>query len=87
MGHLAVIESVPPLAAAALPSDRHPAHVYISPLGSGSRRTIREALNIIAAVLTNGKCDAQNPPWATLLYQHTAAIRAAFIEVDERVWS
>ena len=51
-----------------------------SRLGSGSRRTMREALNVIAAVLTEGKREAENLPWAALRYQHTAAIRAALIE-------
>jgi hypothetical protein len=80
MDSLAVIESLPPAAAATLPPDRHPVHVYIARLGSGSRRTMREALNIIATVLTGGKCNAENLPWAALRYQHTAAIRAALIE-------
>ena len=80
MDSLAVIESLPPSAAATLPRDRHPVHVYIARLGSGSRRTMREAVNIIAAILTDGKCDAENLPWSALRYQHTAAIRAALIE-------
>jgi site-specific recombinase XerD len=80
MEPLAVIESLPPDAVTALPPDRHPVHVYIARLGSGSRRTMREALNIIAAILTDGKCDTENLPWSALRYQHTAAIRAALIE-------
>jgi len=80
MESLVVIESLPPVAAAALPPDRHPVHVYIARLGSGSRRTMREALNTIAAILTNRKSDAETLPWAALRYQHTAAIRAALIE-------
>jgi hypothetical protein len=80
MEPLALIESLPPVAVTALPPDRHPVHVYIARLGSGSRRTMREALNIIASILTGGKCDAENLPWAALRYQHTAAIRAALIE-------
>jgi site-specific recombinase XerD len=80
MDSLAVIESLPPAGAATLPHDRHPVHVYIARLGSGSRRTMREAVNVIAAILTDGKCDSENLPWAALRYQHTAAIRAALIE-------
>lgn len=78
--YLIVVDSPLPVAGAALPPDRHPAHVYIARLGSGSRRTMREALNGIAALLTNGKSDAETLPWAALRYQHTAAIRAALIE-------
>ncbi len=81
METLAVIESLPTVAATtALPPDRHPIHVYIARLGSGSRRTMREALNIIAAILMGGNCGAETLPWAALRYQHTAAIRAALIE-------
>ncbi len=80
MNNLAVIESIRPVAAGTVRQDRHPVHVYIARLGSGSRRTIREALNIIAAILTNGKCDAESLPWPDLRYQHTAAIRASLIE-------
>ncbi len=80
MGPLAVIEALPLVVAAAPTPDRHPVHVYIARLGSGSRRTMREALNIIAAILTGGKCDVDNLPWAALRYQHTAAIRGALIE-------
>lgn len=70
MEPLAVIDSVLPAAVSAIPPDRHPVHVYIARLGSGSRRTMREAVNIIAAILTGGKCDAENLPWAALRYQH-----------------
>src|ERR1035438_7289544 len=63
-----------------LPPDRHPAHVYIARLGSGSRRTMSEALNTIAAIITTGRADMEKMPWAALRYQHTAAVRAALME-------
>lgn len=63
-----------------LPPDRHPAHVYLARLGSGSRRTMSEALNTIARMLTSGRVDVETMPWAALRYQHTAAIRAALME-------
>jgi len=63
-----------------LPADRHPAHVYIARLGSGSRRTMTEALNTIAALVTTGKTNLETFPWPALRYQHTAAIRAALME-------
>jgi len=78
--HLTIVDAPLAIASAALPLDRHPAHVYVARLGSGSRRTMREALNTIAALLTQGKCDAETLPWAALRYQHTAAIRAALME-------
>jgi site-specific recombinase XerD len=63
-----------------LPPDRHPAHVYIARLGSGSRRTMSEALNTVARILTSGRADLELMPWPALRYQHTATIRAALME-------
>ncbi len=78
---LALID-VPPLS-------QHPAAVYLARLGSaGSRRTMRVALNMIAALLgvppahdahghdiTYLSCN-----WAALRYAHTAALRAQLAE-------
>ncbi|MHC5763863.1 MAG: integrase, partial [Nostoc sp.] len=58
-----------------LPITMHPAEVYLNSLGEGSRRTMREALNAIARLLTNGICDASTLDWSKLRYQHTAAVR------------
>jgi site-specific recombinase XerD len=72
-----------------VPLSQHPAAVYLARLGSaGSRRTMRGALNVIAMLLgipqtldadghevTYLCCD-----WATLRYQHTAALRARLVE-------
>lgn len=63
-----------------LPLTQHPAAVYLSGLGTGSRRTMREALNAIASLLTNGQCDAFTLDWSKLRYQHTAAVRAVLME-------
>src|SRR5262249_20356755 len=60
-----------------LPPDRHPAAVYLARLGPGSRRSMREALETIAALASAGKQTAETLPWAALRYQHTGAIRAA----------
>lgn len=57
----------------------HPAAVYLSGLNIGSRRTMTQALNAIASILTNGECDAMTLNWASLRYKHTAAIRAALL--------
>lgn len=62
-----------------VPLTQHPAGVYLAGLGEGSRRTMRQSLNTIAAMLTNGECDALTLDWARLRYQHTAAIRAALL--------
>ncbi len=63
-----------------LPLTMHPAQVYLASLGAGSRRTMREALNAIASMLTNGTCDALTLDWSQLRYQHTAAVRAVLME-------
>lgn len=77
-----LVPADPLLATVPLPSatDRHPAHVYLARLGAGSRRTMGEALNTIARILTNGRADFETLPWPALRYQHTAAIRAALME-------
>src|SRR5689334_3288280 len=62
-------------------SDQHPAAVYLASLTSpNSRRTMRAALDTIAAILTNGQQDSQTLPWGALRFQHTAAIQAALAE-------
>jgi site-specific recombinase XerD len=62
------------------PADRHPAAVYLARLAPGSRRTMREALETIAEILTGGQSTMETLSWATLRYQHTQAIRAALAE-------
>ncbi len=63
-----------------IPLTLHPAAVYLSGLGSGSRRTIRYSLNTMAELLTNGDCDAYTLDWSQLRYHHTAAVRVALLE-------
>jgi hypothetical protein len=63
-----------------LPPDRHPADVYLARLGPGSRRTIGEALNAIARIVTNGSANPEVMPWAALRYQHAEALRAVLIQ-------
>ncbi|NJM90426.1 MAG: site-specific integrase [Hydrococcus sp. RU_2_2] len=63
-----------------VPLTLHPAGVYLSGLGVGSRRTIRYSLNTIADILTQGACDALTLDWSKLRYSHTAAVRVVLIE-------
>ncbi len=63
-----------------LPLTIHPAAVYLRSLSSGSRVTMKQSLNAIALLLTNGQCDADTLDWAALRYQHTAAVQAALLE-------
>ena len=60
-----------------LPLTMHPAAVYLGFLSPGSRPTMRQALDAIASLLTDGRCDAMSLDWAALRYQHTAAVQTA----------
>ena len=59
---------------------QHPAAVYLARLAPGSRRTMRQALNTIAGLMTGGQADARHFLWAELRYQHTTAIRSKLAE-------
>ena len=61
-------------------ADRHPAAVYLASLASGSRRTMHQALDICAQIISSGRHDAWSLPWHELRFSHTAAIRTALIE-------
>jgi integrase/recombinase XerD len=63
-----------------IPADRNPALVYLASLAAGSRRTMRQALNTVAEILTAGRCDLVTLPWGALHFQHTQAVRAALQE-------
>ena len=57
--------------------DRNPAAVYLASLGSPTgRRSQRQALDSMARIMTGGAADCLAFSWASLRYQHTAAIRA-----------
>src|SRR5450830_1393902 len=64
----------------ALPVERHPAAVYLSSLGSGSRRTMRQSLGVIAEILSGGRADIRSLAREKLRYQHTQAVRTALAE-------
>lgn len=61
---------------ASLAVDRHPALVYLASLSPGSRRTMVQAPDTIAAILSVGRLDMLTLDWSALRYQHTAAVRA-----------
>lgn len=64
-----------------LSADRHPAAVYLARLAPGSRRTMSEALDMVAGILTSNRCNMQSLDWSALRYQHTAAVRSALADL------
>jgi site-specific recombinase XerD len=58
----------------------HPVLMYLARLAPGSRRTMRQSLDTVAAILSSGRTDALTLDWSRLAYQHTAAVRAALAE-------
>ncbi len=71
-----LLESVLILSPQTFPPDQNPAIVYLSLLRPTGRRSQKQALESIAALLSNNTCHALNFPWHKLRYQHTAALRA-----------
>ncbi|PPT07632.1 Phage integrase [Geitlerinema sp. FC II] len=63
-----------------LPLSRHPAMVYLHHLAPGSRPTMRQSLDTIAALLTHGECDALTLDWKQLRYEHTSVVQNALLE-------
>jgi site-specific recombinase XerD len=59
-----------------VPADRHPAAVYLARLGAGSRRAMRQALEVIAALVSGQRLAVEHFPWAALRYPYTAGVRA-----------
>jgi site-specific recombinase XerD len=62
------------------PAARNPAIVYLAGLSAGSRRTMRQALDVIAAILTAEQYDHRSLPWGSLRFQHTQAVRAVLMD-------
>lgn len=52
-----------------------PASAYLAGLGAGSRRTMREALDKLARLASDGRCELHDLPWHLLQLEHTAALR------------
>src|SRR5215212_9031110 len=61
-------------------SPQRPALFYLASLATGSRRTMRGALDTIAGLLSSDQADAEGLPWHQLRYEHTTALRAALVE-------
>jgi hypothetical protein len=63
------------------PIDQRPAAVCSAGLAPSSRRTMRESLDTIAGLVSNGQADALTLDWPALRFQHMAAIRAKLAEI------
>lgn len=77
---LAIVRSSDLIPVRNFPVDQNPAAVYLASLAPGSRRTMRQALNSVAALLTGGRAKASNLDWSRLRYQHSQAVRATLAE-------
>lgn len=72
-GNIIVFSECPPL-------DQCPAAVYLSQLKQSSRRPQKQALDLVASLLTSGSADCLTLNWAALRYQHTAAVRGRLLD-------
>jgi len=60
--------------------DNSPAAVYLARLKQSSRIPQKQALNLVASLLTAGQADCQSLDWSQLRYQHTAAVRSKLLD-------
>ena len=60
--------------------DRCPAAVYLAQLKQSSRRPQKQALDLVASLLTGGSADCLTLNWAAVRYQHTAAVRGRLLD-------
>lgn len=61
-------------------ADRHPVAVYLGSLAPGSRRTMKQSLDVIASMISAGTT-GMDLPWRRIGYQHVAAVRVKLAEV------
>ena len=64
----------------ALQPSTNPVAVYLASLESGSRRAMKQALRVIAELLTGTEPDPASLPWWNIQYQHIQAIRSLLME-------
>jgi integrase len=69
------------LVAPQMVADQHPAAVYLAHLAPGSRRTMTNALDTMAGLLTQNRCNMQTLDWSGLRYQHTTALRTLLADL------
>ncbi|MFP4184438.1 MAG: tyrosine-type recombinase/integrase [Halorhodospira sp.] len=59
---------------------RSPATVYLAALAPGSRRSMDQALAVIASELSGDRFGVEDTPWHQVRYEHAQAIRARLAE-------
>jgi site-specific recombinase XerD len=57
-----------------------PAAVYLAQLKQSSRRPQKQALDLVASLLSSGSADCLTLNWGAVRYQHTAAVRARLLD-------
>lgn len=62
------------------PRDKHPVMRYLDGLAPGSRRTLKQALDRIAALLTRGRARADTLAWHHLKPRHASSLRATLLK-------
>lgn len=63
--------------------DQHPVAIYLGSKSPGSRRAIRQKLDVAAGLLSGGAFDAMALPWAGVRYQHVARLRQMLVEAGK----
>jgi len=63
-----------------VPLGRCPAAVYLAQLKHSSRRPQKQALYLVASLLTSGSADCLTLDWSAVRYQHTAAVRGRLLD-------
>ena len=56
-----------------------PAQIYLATLSAGSRQGMRQALDVVANIISSG-AGADSHPWHTVTYRETVAIRLKLAE-------
>lgn len=78
--HLTRVETTDLTVATTVPADQNPALVYLASLAPGSRRTMRQALDVMARILTAQQFNHRTLPWGALRFQHVQAVRSVLME-------
>jgi site-specific recombinase XerD len=62
------------------PADADPVAIYMAQLQPGSLSSTRAGLDVMAALLTEGRCDASTLDWSQLRAPHTQALHAQLVK-------